>query len=83
MNANQCALNRIECALSVQCERALSKLHYLRIGTLSSCLIKSGILNHVEEGRGKCGVYRMVDDLFKSLNIDKGEWLVDIKHGDI
>ena len=24
MNANQCALNRIECALSVQCERALS-----------------------------------------------------------
>ena len=24
MNANQCALNRIECALSVQCEHALS-----------------------------------------------------------
>ena len=24
VNANQCALNRIECALSVQCERALS-----------------------------------------------------------
>ena len=22
----------------------------------SSCLIRSGILNHVEEGRGKCGV---------------------------
>ena len=26
MNANQCALNRIECALSVQCERALRVL---------------------------------------------------------
>ena len=24
----------------------------------------------------------MVDDLFKSLNIDKSEWLEDIKHGD-
>ena len=24
--------------------------------TQSSCLIRSGILNHVEEGRGKCGV---------------------------
>ena len=28
----------------------------LRIGTLSSFLIRSGILNHVQEGRGKCGV---------------------------
>ena len=25
---------------------------------------------------------RMVDDHFKSLVIDKGEWLEDIKHGD-
>ena len=25
---------------------------------------------------------RMVDDLFKSLDIDKGEWLEDIKHDD-
>ena len=25
---------------------------------------------------------RMVDDLFKSLDIDKSEWLEDIKHGD-
>ena len=24
--------------------------------TQSSCLIRAGILNHVEEGRGKCGV---------------------------
>ena len=24
----------------------------------------------------------MVDDLFKSLDIDKSEWLEDIKHGD-
>ena len=24
---------------------------------------------------------RMVDDLFKSLDIDTGEWLEDIKHG--
>ena len=26
------------------------------IGTLNSCLIRNGILNHVEEGKGKCGV---------------------------
>ena len=25
---------------------------------------------------------RMVDNLFKSLDIDKSEWLEDIKHGD-
>ena len=25
----------------------------------------------------------MVDDLFKSLDIGKSEWLEDIKHGDI
>ena len=25
-------------------------------GTLNNCLIRNGILNHVEEGRGKCGV---------------------------
>ena len=25
---------------------------------------------------------RMVDDLFKSIDTDKGEWLEDIKHGD-
>ena len=25
---------------------------------------------------------RMVDDLFKSLDIDKSEWMEDIKHGD-
>ena len=24
----------------------------------------------------------MVDDLFKSLDRDKGEWMEDIKHGD-
>ena len=29
VNANQCALNRIECALSVQCERALNKKYML------------------------------------------------------
>ena len=35
------------------------------------------ILNHIEEGRGKCGVgWWMI-----SLNIDKSEWLEDIKHG--
>ena len=32
------------------------KLHCPIIGTLNSCLIRNGILNHVEEGRGKCGV---------------------------
>ena len=26
---------------------------------------------------------RMVDDLFKFLDIDKSEWLEDNKHGDI
>ena len=29
---------------------------FSRIDTLNSCLIRNGILNHVEEGRGKCGV---------------------------
>ena len=32
------------------------QLVLVRTGTQSSCLIRSGILNHVEEGRGKCGV---------------------------
>ena len=32
VNANQCALNRIECALSVQCEHALrNKAIYLKV----------------------------------------------------
>ena len=26
---------------------------------------------------------RMVDDLFKSLDIEKGEWLEDIERGDV
>ena len=43
----------------------LATLHCLRIGTQSSCLIRSGILNHVEEGKWS----RMVDDLFKSFII--------------
>ena len=34
MNANQCALNRIECALSVQCEHALK----LKLKCKSDCL---------------------------------------------
>ena len=33
-------------------DRAKLKRWY-KIGTLSSCFIKSGILNHVEEGKGK------------------------------
>ena len=33
-------------------------------------------------GRQKKVWSRMVDDLFKSLDIDKGEWLEDIEHGD-
>ena len=34
----------------------LATVHCPTIGTLNSCLIRNGILNHVEEGRGKCGV---------------------------
>ena len=33
-------------------------------------------------GRQRKVCSRMVDDLFKSLDIDKGEWLEDIEHGD-
>ena len=29
---------------------------YMSLDTLQSCLIRSGILSHVEEGRGKCEV---------------------------
>ena len=32
------------------------KLATLPYINLSSCLIRSGILNHIEEGKGKCGV---------------------------
>ena len=35
---------------------SITENNCLRIGTQSSCLIRSGILNHIEEGRGKCGV---------------------------
>ena len=39
-------------------DRAKLKWWYklVMIGTQSCCLIRSGILNHVEEGRGKCGI---------------------------
>ena len=39
-------------------DRAKLKWWYklARIGILNSCLIRNGILNHVEEGRGKCEV---------------------------
>ena len=33
-------------------------------------------------GRQRIVWSRMVDDLFKSLDIDKGEWLEDIERGD-
>ena len=46
----------------------LATLHEDR--TQSSCLIRSGILNHVRGGQRKVWS-RMVDDLFKSLDIDK------------
>ena len=32
-------------------------------------------------GRQRIVQSRMVDDLFKSLDIDKGEWLEGIEHG--
>ena len=28
--------------------------YIVRIGTLGSCLIRSGILNHIEEDKGRC-----------------------------
>ena len=37
VNANQCALNRIECTLSVQCERALG-IFYFGVATNNACM---------------------------------------------
>ena len=34
----------------------LATLHCLKIGIVSSYLINSGHLIHIDEGRGKCGV---------------------------
>ena len=56
-------------------------LLYLKIGTQSSCLITSGILKP-RRGRKRKVWSRMVDDLFKSLDIHKSEWLEDSMHGD-
>ena len=40
------------------------------------------MLSHVEVGRKKDGVYRLVDNLFGSLDLDKAEWLDEIEKGD-
>ena len=53
-------------------------LHCLNIGTLSF-LIRSGILNHVRRGRQKkmwSRIWYMIS--YKSLCINKGEWLEGI-----
>ena len=51
-----------------------SYVHCPRIGILSSCLIGSGILNHVE-GRGKCDVGWWPISLNLYIYIHKGKWL--------
>ena len=60
------------------------------MGTLSNCLPEDGYSKQLFNqewnikscrGRQRKVWSRMVDDILKSLDIDKGEWLEDIKHG--
>ena len=42
---------------------------------------KSGILNHVQVGNVRYGK-KVVDDIFESLELDKGEWVENISNGE-
>ena len=46
----------------------------------SNSFKKSGILNHVQIGNVRYG--RVVDDIFESLELDKGEWVESISKGE-
>ena len=47
----------------------------------SNSFKKSGILNHVQVGNVRYEK-RVVDDIFESLELDKGEWVESISKGE-
>ena len=59
MNANRCALNRIECALSVQCERAFSERMTKEKSGLFCVLDKVCISERMT--KEKCGLFCVLD----------------------
>ena len=54
--------------------------HFLDIQ--SNSFKKSGILNHVQVYRQRKVWKRVVDDIFESLELDKGEWVESISKGE-
>ena len=74
--------------LQIHRDRAKFKWWYklttfcLRIATLPKQLFNKEWTIKPHRGRQKKVWSRMVDDLFKSLDIDKSEWLEDIERGD-
>ena len=48
----------------------------------SNSFKKSGILNHVQVYRQRKVWKRVVDDIFESLQLDKGEWVESISKGE-
>ena len=45
----------------------------------SNSFKKSGILNHVQVGNVRYAKKRLVDDIFESLELDKGKTLVKVR----
>ena len=56
--------------------------HFLDIQSNSRSFKKSGILNHVQVYRQRKVWKRVVDDIFESLELDKGEWVESISKGE-
>ena len=54
VNANQCALNRIECALSVQCERAFSVKRHIREGICIPLDVKPDLVRNITIINPRC-----------------------------
>ena len=73
---------------ALQSRRVRAKLKWLyKLATLPEDRYLTQLFNQKRNikprrGRQRKVWSRMVDDLFKSLDIHKGEWLKDIKHGD-
>ena len=60
VNANQCALNRIECALSVQCERAFSCYSNGKESTLLCFCISAISITALSGNRNKFEITSLV-----------------------
>ena len=69
---------------TLQSRRDSAKLKWwYKLATLPDDRYPKQLFNQEwNRGRQRKVCSRMVDDLFKSLDIDKSEWLEDIKHGD-